>query len=998
MGTPQLVGRDRELAMLMAAYKGAVEGRRVVLVSGEAGVGKSRIVGEFGAWAERRGGRVLVGHCLGLSAELFAYMPIIQAVSGLARHLDPAAEAWLAAPERSDLRRLVPGILPAPGNRTGGEEPTGQPRFAASILGLFERASQSSPLVVVLEDLHWADQSTLDLLAFLTYAPTSAHLMLVLTVRPDDVRRKDPLAPYLAELHRDPEVARIELGRLSSQETRELIESILGYTAQQSLVDAVYSRSDGNPFAAEEVLAAGVDADLPETLRDLVMIRVSRLSEAAQGVLKVLAVAGQKVEHDLLVDVSGLDPETLTAAIREAVEARVLAVDTAIDGYGFRHVLGREAVYAELLPGERRRTHLAYARRMSASAAISAAQAAEIAFHWDRGREPLQALEAYLRAARLEMDLAAYPEAHRHFERAIELTVGSRKTSRSDRPVSDAAAREAAGVLLEAADAAYLAGRYDRAAERQTEALASVAAEGDPAATAALLGRLSHSLWMADRVDEAFKSIQDAVQLAAGPGGASAQPSVLAEQARMLMLESQLEPAAAVAVSALKIARDAGARAEECRVLITLGVIDGCTGNVEIGLEEVQQGLRLAEEIGEVEEITRGYVDLNYILSRCGRLEEALLAAQDGVAASRRLGVEWTVGLALSANEAEGLALLGRWAEADAILAAGLRRGVHGVVARELHYAACLLAARRGAVADADRHLASFMGASPLISGCETHSRALVLKAEVATQRSRWAAVRAIAADGFASVLPVDRAVYLPPLCVLGIRAEAELATLARASRDEGALDVCRHIADYHVVTIVELAERHGGPALATARAMCLAERRRLEMADEPAMWQTAMDRLGETGEIYAEAYAEMRLAEALLRLGRGRSAALDALAHARQVADRLPADPLRKKIDLVAARARLDLSEPHGADAGGQTADPCHERLRDLGLTRREIQVLELVSAGRTNRQIAAELFVAEKTAALHVSSILGKLSVSNRGEAAALAHGLGVTGGIGE
>src|SRR6266542_729496 len=304
---PVLVGRAAEVARLRAALERAAAGEPAVVVAGEAGVGKTRLVAELLHDAADGGVVALTGGCLDVGDGVLAYAPLVEALRQLARVLEPGELERVLGGARAELARLVPELGgPAAGGQAAVLAPA---RLFELLLGVLHRLAGRGPLLLVVEDLHWADQSTRDLLGFLV-RNLRAGVALVLTYRSDELHRRHPLRPFLAELDRGGRAERLELGRLGRRELAELLAGILDEPVAPALVGEILARSEGNPFFAEELLAAHLEGTrLPSVLRDLVLARVEALSEMAQRVLQVAAVAGTRVDHELLAAVVGQDAE-----------------------------------------------------------------------------------------------------------------------------------------------------------------------------------------------------------------------------------------------------------------------------------------------------------------------------------------------------------------------------------------------------------------------------------------------------------------------------------------------------------------------------------------------------------------------------------------------------------------------------------------------------------------------------------------------------------------
>src|SRR3954449_8130609 len=398
LSSPVFVGRSDEFAALLAAAHGAEASEpSIVVVGGEAGVGKSRLVAEAAARLRDDGWLVLEGGSVALGDDALPFGPIVEVLPALARDVAPATIAAAAGPTLPVLARLVPELLPQTPD-VDGSVTTGadwlQIRIFEGMLSLLDGLAAERPVLLVIEDLHWADRSTRDLLAFLWRNMREERLCIVGTFRSDDLHRRHPLTAWLAEAERQPHVDRLDLVRFGQRELIDLLTGILGAPPTPRLLESIARRSDGNAFFAEELVAAshreaGAREHLPDTLRGVLLVRLSQARDTAAHLIEVAAVAGREVEHDVLAEVSGASAVDLATAIREAVDAQLLVVDRTADveRYQFRHALVQEAAYDQLLPSERRALHGAYARAMasrpvSGGGAAEASRLVEIAHHW----------------------------------------------------------------------------------------------------------------------------------------------------------------------------------------------------------------------------------------------------------------------------------------------------------------------------------------------------------------------------------------------------------------------------------------------------------------------------------------------------------------------------------------------------------------------------------------------------------------------------------------
>jgi len=499
LSCPTFVGRAAESARLAAARDRAAAGTpTVVVVGGEAGVGKSRLVGELAAGSRAAGATVLTGGCVELGGEGLPFAPVVAVLRMLARGLGGAGLATaVPEPARSELARLLPELGPPP---VGGPEPprphpgSAQRRLFELLLGLLERLADRRPTILVVEDLHWADRSTRNLLAYLVRNLRHGRLLLLLTYRSDELHRRHPLRPLLAELERDPRVERLELGCFDLGEVAAQLTGILGVAPPTRFVERVHARSGGNALFVEELAAAAGGAPPASGgLREVLLARIEPLPEPARKLLRVVAVGGGRVGHELLAEVAGLPAPELLAGLRAAVSARVLLVDAHDGGYGFRHALVKEAVDDALLPGERCRLHARLAAALRQAGAgipgVDPARAAELAWHWYAAHDLERALPAAVDAGLAAERSYAFAEAQHHFERALELW----------ELVPAAPGLDRVALLGRAAEAAANAGGTERAISLIRGALAEVDPARDPRRAGLLTRRLAHYLRTAGR-------------------------------------------------------------------------------------------------------------------------------------------------------------------------------------------------------------------------------------------------------------------------------------------------------------------------------------------------------------------------------------------------------------------------------------------------------------------------------------------------------------------
>ena len=666
--SPTFVGRTEELARLAAAgERAAGDVPTSVLIGGEAGVGKTRLVGEVVAAARAAGVTVLHGGCVELGGEGVPFAPLVEALRAFVRDLDePALARMVPGRSRVELARLLPELGPPAGPGAGDRAAFGgdpgpwseQGRLFELLLGLLERLGSERPALLVVEDLHWADRSTRDLLAFLVRNLRHGRLLLVMTYRSDELHRRHPLRPFLAELDRGRRVERLELARFGPAEVAAQLAGIRGAPPPAELAERIHARSGGNAFFVEELAAtAATDGELSPSLRDTLLARIELLGEPTQQVLRVLAVAAAAVPDPLLAEVAGLGEAELLAGLREAVSAHVLLVDAGDGAYGFRHALVKEAVYAELLPGERTRLHARFAAALAGrDGGGEPGLAAELAWHWYAAHDLERALPAAVEAGVAAERAYAFAEAQRQFERALELW--ERAGPPRQQP---GGALDKTELLARAGEAAANAGAADRAVALHRAALAEVDPAADPLLAAQLTERLAFHLRVAGRPG-AFEAYQEAVRLVP-PEPSAARARVLAGLGQALMLRARFAEAAEVCEEAIAVAREVGAPVVEAHAMNSLGTAIARLGETDRGLAYLEEARRRGAELGAAKDEARACVNLSDLLDDLGRLEESVAVATEGIEVATAAGLRRTFGAFLAGNAAASLYHLGRWDE-----------------------------------------------------------------------------------------------------------------------------------------------------------------------------------------------------------------------------------------------------------------------------------------------------------------------------------------------
>ncbi|MFG2290267.1 AAA family ATPase [Streptomyces sp. NPDC048595] len=1021
--SPVFVGRAAELAALGDALaRIAASGEpQALLIGGEAGVGKTRLIEEFSEAARARGALVALGGCIEIGSEGLPFAPFSAILHTLNWHLRDELAAAVAGQE-GELARILPELGETPGE--AHDEEIGRARLFELTARLLERLAADRTLVIVIEDLHWADRSTRELFAYLLRALHDAGILLVATYRSDDIHRRHPLRPFLAEIDRMRTVRRVELARFNRDEVRSQIAGINGSDPEEATVDRVFKRSEGNAFFVEELarsLADGCLHGLSDPLRDLLLVRVEALPEDAQRVVRIASEGGSTIEHELLSAVCRMPEDDLIEALRSAVGSNTLVPTQDGTGYRFRHALVREAVVDDLLPGERTRLNRRYAEALEADPSLVRADAcaARLASYWYKAHDAAKALPAVLAASVQARRRHAYAEQLRLLDRALELWDDAPPEVRQAvRSVDYTEAYPACGcdddalrfldLLAEIAVAARLSGDGERAFTITKRALRALREENDPLRTAWFLVQRSRLCQGTGR-GNGWEDLGRAQELVRGLPPSSVHAEVLAAVASWAVLHEPGPETFATSERAVELAQLVGDEEAELNSRLTLAGLRIDSGAVDEGLADLRGAVDRAVERGYFSAVGRGHVNLPSFLEGVGRSREAAEVTEQGIELTTRYGLKdktcWVMG-----NRAESLQSLGRWEEAGRA-AADCRRLAQS--ARSIALAANRLtdlALDQGDLAAAERELAVAREHYGTHDPQPQHALPLARHAlRLAVHQNRILDARAILEQALHAGCPPGTQRYVWPLLWSAAAAEADARGLPAA--EPGRAAVLARVRDT-AKKLPQLAPVWEAHALAVD-----AELRRAEGRETPDAWAEVVAAFRPLERPHDLARACYRWAESLLHGSERATAGLDGrtpreaaallLTQAHTAATAMGARPLAEELTLLAQRARIPLTglitEPAAtasagatrrAGADGSPADPDPAPAEALGLTPRERDVLRLVAEGRSNRQIADTLFISPKTASVHVSNILAKLGVSGRGEAGAVAHRLRLFG----
>ncbi|GII64167.1 helix-turn-helix transcriptional regulator [Sphaerisporangium krabiense] len=947
MVSPVFVGREDELRTLSEAFEQArKEAASAVLLGGEAGGGKTRLVTRFADDAAGAGAHVLAGGCVELSTEGLAYAPFTAALRQLVKEMG-AAEVAALLPDGAarDLARLLPEFGEPSGDR---ETETGRARLFEQFLTLLERLAERRAVVLVIEDVHWADRSSRDLIAFLSRNLRTAPVMMVVTYRSDELHRQHPLRPVLAELGRVEGVVRLDLPRLSKAEVAAQIAGILGAAPEFGLVESVYQRSEGIPLFVEALMEREDDCNVPESLQDLIIGTVERLPEETQRVLRVAAAGGNRVGHPLLAAVTGLSDVDLESALRPAIARNVIQV---ADGraYVFRHALIREAVHDEMLPGEHNRVHARFAEEIDRDRKLvpPGRAAIEMAHHWYSARDHLWALISAWEAAGKAARAFAYTEQIQLLERVLALW--DRVPGAAERIGADHTT-----VLELASEAATITGETERGMKFVKGALAELDETAEPERVAALLVRRA-GLKMDKGRRGGLEDLTYAERLVPEPGYARAH--VLARLGSHLMFVNRTVEGARLTEEALGIARTIGDECLEAELLTNLALGQSLAGDLETTLRTNDRAAEIGRALKTGRIVLRALANNVDALNNLGRSEEAVELALEAEGLARKYGRYRVSGCFIANNRAEALTSLGRWDEAVEVVEQALAMSPIPKTRAYLLQTRADIAASRGEIELLERLLGE-LGAlhgerNELAQEWMNNTRLLI-----DMHLLRGDPLQALKVTETLLSESSSQAYSSKPM--LGWRA---LNQSRRTCEAAAAVDPEAACAVRARATEMAAALGEGGPVAAAFRLSFYGD-----FAAAEASWR----RLGRP---FPRARMLTGLAEAAATAGdRGRAAAL--LRQAHEIATALGARPLAGDVEALSRRL------------GAAVETPSPEQDGPAGLTPRETEVLRLVALGRSNRDIAGELFISAKTVSVHVSNILAKLGVSTRGEAAAAAH----------
>ncbi|MFI6232721.1 helix-turn-helix transcriptional regulator [Micromonospora sp. NPDC050784] len=953
------VGREDELGKLRRRLSEVGQGTaRTVLVGGEPGVGKSRLLGKFALQARDSGAHVLSGSCEEHFGDPMPYGPLLEALETFGREHGEVRAAELGGPAYGKLKAFFD---------LGSDSMRAPQQVFLAVRRMLDEIGKNATVVLIVEDLHWADPSTLDLVRHLAQAhPDGRRLLLVGTYRAN-LRRGDPLWHLFAGTTFLRRTERFELPAFNLEEMRSLVAAGSPGRVDPRLVERCLRWSDGIPFYAEQLMATGAlagrdeDVELPSNIRSVMLARLSGLGEDALKVLRVAAVAGRAMSRRLLRTVSGLPIETLRDALQECFDQQMLVAGQDEDVYRFRHALLREAVYHETVRDTRVDLHVAMAEALAADPRLCLTESsivAEQASHWYQAGSWPQALRYAVQAGQIAARTLAFPSAEVQFGRALRLW------QQVDDPEAQAGMTRSQ-LLAETAEAGRWSGHIDQALELIQEAIDAPDHGGRPGRLGELHERRATYLGEAGRRAEAGGVFREAAMLLDDSPSSAVKARVLAGIALAHLQAGQYQEGRRTAEEALVMATEVEADAEVGRALNVSGLALGMLGDPE-GEARLRRSIDIARSVNHIEDLFRAYGNLGLVLEHAGRLRESAEVTMDGLDEARRLDLASTrQGTILANNSSAALVLLGEWDDAEGIITEVTRDRLPA----ESLYPRLTLAdikVARGAFPQARELLASIEnvehGKDPRFLG-PLHA----IRAELAIGEGDLSRAADEVARGVAAVRHGENTLELLRLCAVGLRCAAD-----RASTDpKGAATVGDQLARL----AWDARQRPSTTEIDQLVELCKAERQRIRGADTAVGWKRVASGWAELDRPYPAAYAHWQQAVAAVAAG-DRSDAREPARNAYLAAKTLGAGPLRERVRALASKIGLDLAER-----------PVPAK-RPYNLTPAEFQTLRLRYDGNDTTRIANARGVAHRTVEKQLGRVYLKLGVHSAVEAVALAR----------
>ncbi|MBI3521978.1 MAG: AAA family ATPase [Chloroflexi bacterium] len=970
---PELIGREPELAALIAHLDSVIADRgRTVLLEGEAGLGKTALLRRLLDRARESDNRVLIGECVEVEA-LRPFGPLVQMLRSAHRVLPSGALERSVRAVAPVLMRLLPELGRAE-FEADPTQPSERYRIHESFASLFHDLARRTPLVLAIEDLQWADEATLELVPLLASRLREDRILLLGTYRGEALPDAARVESALAEMDRGHLAHRMHLRRLDLGQTASLIKGALGLDrAPADLVEAVHQRCEGNPFFIEEVLRAlaeggdlvyedrtwhtvrsSNDLAIPASVRLALQRRANTLFADERRALDVAAVIGQRFDFDLLQSVSGLDEPTLISALRALTAAQLILDEAGPDGdhrFAFAHALTRDAVLAQMLERERRALHGRVAVALEARG-DAPGRHEDLAYHFDHAGDTSRAAHHHDVAGREALRAFAFVGALRHFERVVELARPSAP------PSTDA--------QLQLAHAAFMSNDVPRAVVAAGEAIRLAGSAGDPERTAEALIAAAQYHWTLGNTTTQIELIERARSLLEPLGDSASLASLYASLAGRAADRDDPRESLALAEAALAMARRTDNWRAQVSALEWLGAAKAAGGR-EDAVDCGRAGVEMALAHGLVSDAQAAYVQLAATMEMAGSSPtEASALREERIAHARRHGYRPAQLIGLESALATST---GDWDAAIRLVAEIPHDTIWAANPKAL--LALIVTARDGP----ERGLP--LMAEPL------------KKFDAAAPMLQWRDAAVVTACRFALLAGDSRSALDHAEKLAGVledgsplsgRSHTAICALIAARRLEDGDSLARWIT-------FSSAETGNGRIshVRARRAMARAER-----AARDGDLDLAIASAGECSEHLAApilqpwifvpgVFVHQRRAELLQQRG-GRG---DRDAAAAEIAIDVPY-LRRAKATWLLAQLR-DWARERGLPFPAEERPPSPGPAAGGQLTSREREVAILVARGRSNREIAEQLLISERTAEGHVERVRNKLGFRSRAQVAA-------------
>ncbi len=943
----------------------AVErGAQVVLLSGDAGIGKSTLTVEFLERLSASGWGTHVGHCIEYGDRPVPFGPIVAVLrSVLLDNLDHLDQ--LVRHHRDDLSGLLPELVPdglSSSSLAGDVD-----RLFDAITSLLTEASARRPLVAVIEDIHWADAASRDLLASLVHSLGSARVLLLVTERSGALARAHPLRVWLAEQRRLPTVHSLALVGLAGGEMAEQAEGVLGYTPDAAMVEELLARTGGNPYFAHELLLARRDGNeaLPTSLVEFLTSRIEGLGEDQRQVLRALAVAGGSVGHSML---SAMVPDVDVGVVTRALfEASILLVEGS--EYRFGHALLREAILADVLPFESEELHRRAAEAMEAEPGRESplAHSVSLALHWGRANDPDASLVSAAGAAEAAAVVAAYETAA---EMAVQALGAWHRAVEPEAKLGIPRSH----LLLKAAEWLVNCYRGSDASDLINEALGDWAAQLPTGQRALLLAQLAPIEFHLGNPSVAAELLAEAEQLVGdelSPEAAQVHHRV----SKQAVADGHIHPALEAAERATAIAEKYGPRVVLIEALTTKALATGITDDRERGVALAREARDLALADGLVSQVANTHrTEMLIYLFRDGRPQHCLDASRQGLAyAEQHCGPRWRA--EFRQDLCLGYVEAGRFNEAVPLIEELMATKLDDLRRLTVLQAAGMHALGRGALDEAQTFLAEANSVADRYQSAQETGFQARLLAELARRQGDLGGALTLIDDALSLQLPSDNLTYTRESIVEKIRI---VRAWAARGRDDLADQVELLTRDFDGV----------GTANVAMKALMELELATLRSSADLGKATRTAELLESAGFLYEGAHARLLAVDLALSSDKRNGADIQArLTELSEIAAEHGMAAIGETVSALAKAAKVKLATVTLVPERPKPVDalPHH-------LTAREVEVMSLLAEGLTNKAIGLELYVSPRTISTHISNLLAKLAVSTRGEAAAAYHRLGL------